>query len=240
MISIIIPTFNEEKYLPILLSCIKDQTYKDYEVIVADANSTDKTKEMAIEFGARVVEGGIPGIGRNNGTKKAQGEVLLFIDSDVRFENDFIEKVLTEFKTKNLDFAIPYFHTKNESKRLSLFFKNANIYKKVMQHTRFPDGTGQFFIAKKSVFEKLGGFSDYQVAEDTDLAWRAARKKYKVGTVSPRFYSSTRRLEKVGILWISSVWLLIGIFFLFGVIKRKSIQEFSLKLYGGWGNRGIS
>ena len=43
--SIIIPTYNEEEYLPILLDSIKEQDFSDYEVIVADANSTDKTRE---------------------------------------------------------------------------------------------------------------------------------------------------------------------------------------------------
>ena len=54
MISIIIPAYNEGKYLPKLLKCIKDQTYKNYEVIVADADSKDKTKEIAKKFGCRI------------------------------------------------------------------------------------------------------------------------------------------------------------------------------------------
>ena len=51
MLSIIIPAYNEERYLPKLLNCIKKQTYRDYEVIVADANSKDKTRQIAKKFG---------------------------------------------------------------------------------------------------------------------------------------------------------------------------------------------
>ncbi|MEN6592532.1 MAG: glycosyltransferase family A protein, partial [Methanobacterium sp.] len=57
-ISIIIPTYNEEEYLPYLLESIKRQDFTDYEVIVADAHSTDKTREIAKSFGAKIVDGG--------------------------------------------------------------------------------------------------------------------------------------------------------------------------------------
>ena len=45
--SIIIPTYNEEEYLPVLLDSIKEQDFNDYEIIVADANSSDRTREIA-------------------------------------------------------------------------------------------------------------------------------------------------------------------------------------------------
>ena len=60
-ISIIIPTYNEEEYLPKLLESIKSQDFTDYEVIVADAQSNDNTREIAKEYGCVVVEGGLPG-----------------------------------------------------------------------------------------------------------------------------------------------------------------------------------
>ena len=47
-LSIVIPTLNEEEFLPTLLSCLKHQTFKDFEVIVADAGSKDNTVEIAI------------------------------------------------------------------------------------------------------------------------------------------------------------------------------------------------
>ena len=84
MISIVIPAYNEERYLPILLDCIKKQTYKNHEIIVADANSTDSTRQIAKKYGCKVVKGGMPGIGRNNGAKAAKGEMLLFLDADSR------------------------------------------------------------------------------------------------------------------------------------------------------------
>ena len=64
-LSIIIPTYNEEEYLPNLLKSIESQKFKDYEVIVADANSCDNTVKIAKNYGCTVVQGGMPGVGRN-------------------------------------------------------------------------------------------------------------------------------------------------------------------------------
>ena len=55
-ISVVIPAFNEEKYLPACLEALKKQTFKNYELIVVDNNSTDKTAQIAKKFGARVVK----------------------------------------------------------------------------------------------------------------------------------------------------------------------------------------
>ena len=67
--------FDEEEYLPVLLDSIKEQSFKDYEIIVADANSTDRTREIAEEYGCTVVDGGMPAVGRNRGPEVAKGEI---------------------------------------------------------------------------------------------------------------------------------------------------------------------
>jgi glycosyltransferase involved in cell wall biosynthesis len=66
-LSIIIPAKNEEKLLPTLLESIREQSFTDYEIILADANSTDDTRKLAASYGVRVVQGGMPGPGRKMG-----------------------------------------------------------------------------------------------------------------------------------------------------------------------------
>ena len=80
MLSIIIITKNEEKCLPRLLESIKRQNFRDYEIIVSDAQSTDRTREIALAYGCKIVEGGLPSVGRNNGARVAKGEILLFLE----------------------------------------------------------------------------------------------------------------------------------------------------------------
>src|SRR3989338_2350043 len=105
MISIIIPTLNEEKYLPKLLDSIKNQNFSDYELIVADFNSKDRTREIARRYGCKIVLGGIPGVARNNGSRVAKGEYLLFLDADVILPKHFLYKFVNEFDRKFADIA---------------------------------------------------------------------------------------------------------------------------------------
>ena len=105
MISIIIPTLNEEKYLPLLLESIKKQEFSDYEIILADAGSKDKTLEIAKKYNCRIIVGGLPAKGRNEGAKAARGDILFFIDADSILPHDFFDKSLKEFKERGLNFS---------------------------------------------------------------------------------------------------------------------------------------
>src|SRR6056297_2678752 len=94
MLSIIIPTLNEEDFLKNTLKEIKRQDFENYEIIVADAGSNDNTKEIAKDFNCKIVEGGSPAQGRNSGAEVAQGDILLFLDSDLIkiYEKDLKEE----------------------------------------------------------------------------------------------------------------------------------------------------
>src|SRR5690349_2237383 len=102
-LSIVIPAKNEEEHLPKLLQSIKEQTFSDYEVIIADAHSTDHTREVAEAHGAKVVEGGMPGPGRNKGALHAQGEIIAFFDADVQLPSSrFLQECLDEMDRKKI------------------------------------------------------------------------------------------------------------------------------------------
>ena len=86
-LSCIIITLNEEEHLPHLLKCLKQQTFQDFEIIVADNNSTDKTRQIAELAGCKIVQGGTPPVGRNNGARVAKADYLLFLDADCGSSN---------------------------------------------------------------------------------------------------------------------------------------------------------
>ena len=71
---------NEEKYLPALLDSMKKQKYKNFEIIVSDNFSKDKTRSIAKSYGCRIVNGGSYSDGRNKGANAAKGKYLLFLD----------------------------------------------------------------------------------------------------------------------------------------------------------------
>lgn len=94
-VSVVIPTLNEEDYLPLLLASIQNQTYEPIEVIVADS-STDSTPEIARAFGARVipVEELNVSLARNAGAEAAQGDILVFCDADCILACDNVERLV--------------------------------------------------------------------------------------------------------------------------------------------------
>jgi len=220
MLSIIIPTKNEEKYLPILLSQIKKQNFKNYEIIVADADSQDKTVEIAKSFGCKVVRGGLPARGRNEGAKVAKGDIFLFMDADnIYLPDQFLEKLISEFKRRNLGVAsFPIYPKGNLIDKICYFLYNKFV--EIFQNwTAFATNS---VLIKREVFEKVGGFDEeVKIGEDHDLAKRAS-KISKFGFIKTEpVLTSPRRFEKDGRLRTYLKYIFAGIYmFFFGPVKK--------------------
>lgn len=198
MLSIIIPTLQEEDDLPHLLESLKAQSYRDFEVIVADYNSQDKTAEIAQKAGYRVVEGGKVAKGRNNGAKNAQRQWLLFLDADVVLPPDFIEKSLDEIKERDLSVAtapIMFLSPKKIDKFFSRFY---NFYAK-LTGPFYPHAPGFCIFCKKEIHDKINGFNEtITLAEDHDYVVRAS-KQGRFGLLSRTHIPvSPRRFDKDG------------------------------------------
>ena len=198
--SIIIPTYNEEEYLPVLLKSIKSQSFDDYEVIVADANSTDKTREIAKDYGCIVVDGGLPGVGRNKGAEVAKGDYLLFLDSDLMLTDDYLRDVLYEFRMEKLGIAITQMQPMSKKIEDKLFHDFANYFMISVENIK-PHGAGCYgIIAKKDLHDACGGFDEsLTFGEDTDYIERLAKKDNFKVLRNAKVGVSTRRLEEEGI-----------------------------------------
>jgi glycosyltransferase involved in cell wall biosynthesis len=197
-ISIVIPTLNEEKYLPKLLQSIKNQKFKEYEIIVADANSKDKTVEIAKKYGAKVVKGGMPAVGRNNGAKIAKGEFLYFFDADVRLSKSFLKKSYNEIQKRHLELASCEFIPLSNLMIDKVGHKLTNIYFKINQYSN-PHAPGFCILVKTSLFKRVNGFDEnLKMAEDHDFVKRASKfTRFRI-LKSIKIRVSIRRLKKEG------------------------------------------
>jgi glycosyltransferase involved in cell wall biosynthesis len=228
MISIIIPTFNEEHYLPKTLKSIEVQDFDDYEVIVADNHSNDHTAEIARAFGARVVAGGLPSAARNRGAEAAQGEYLLFMDSDITIPERFLTNLWARFERDFIDICIPARKPADSTRQVyKTLFDLSNRYFKVMAKIK-PVGLGNCILVTRRLHRRIGGFDErIRFGEDYDYINRAARVgRFKVYLNIP-FYTSVRRVEVEGIRASIVKSFTSDIFFIFtGKPNEKAIHEF--------------
>jgi len=219
MLSLVIPTFNEEKYLPLLLKEIEKQNLKDYEIIVADADSWDKTLKIAQNSNCKIVKGGLPAKGRNQGAKIAQGDLLLFIDADnVFLPDNFLTNLIKEFQKRNLDVAsFPIYTQGKKIDRLIYWIYNtwANLSQAFLPHAT------NSLLVKTKLHQKIGGFDEeIKMAEDHEYVRRAGRYG-KFGFIKTKpVLTSSRRLEKDGRFKTYLKYFLAGLWMLFlGPIK---------------------
>jgi len=229
MISIIIPTLNEENYMPKLLNCIKKQSYTDYEIIVADGNSKDKTRRIAKQYGCKIVRGGLPAKGRNSGAKAAKGDILLFLDADVQFDKNFLKNAIEELQKRKLDVAGCYIMPLSSNIIDKIFFSIFNMWIFATQHF-YPNASGGGIFCKKWLHKKINGFDEtIKLSEDMDYARRCG-KHGKFGIIkSAKSYVAMRRFEKEGRLKVGLKLLLSAIYrLIFGEI-RNDIFKYDLR-----------
>ncbi|UHD14804.1 glycosyltransferase [Thiocapsa bogorovii] len=196
--SVVIPTLNESGLLPKLLDRLDRQTFRDFEVIVADAGSTDGTREICRSRGVILVDGGMPAVGRNRGAAAAHGDRLFFFDADVLPPDDFLEKALAEMDAENMRLATCWFEPDSDNPLDELLFELANTFVKLSLKTD-PHAGGFAIFVDRALFDRVGGFDEsLRLAEDHDFVKRAARHAPLHMLDSTRIRMSVRRLEKDG------------------------------------------
>jgi glycosyltransferase involved in cell wall biosynthesis len=205
-VSVVIPAFNEATYIDRLLQALSRQNFKDFEVIVSDAESKDGTKEVVDSFEKRLdirffeapPKG--PAFGRNQGAKHARGEWLLFLDADDDIDDpDFIGVLLD--RTKKRDWGTSTARIKVKEGALFNRFGMAHInynYLKLLSHTKHPVAPGYCILTKSEIFKNHQGFNEkIRFGEDYDYVTRTAGLGF--GFVEDTYYYvDLRRTETEG------------------------------------------
>jgi len=191
--SIIIPSLNEEKFLPGVLIHIKKFT-EEMEIILSDGGSTDNTIKIAESLGAKVCSGKKgKGLQMNRAAQISNGEVLIFLHVDTFLPDDAFYLISEFFFTNKIDIAT--FKMKFDSENIlmkiySWFTKFDSIF------TTFGD---QVIVVRRSFFNELGRFQNLPIFEDVEF-FRKARKIKAIYKLPSFVITSARRFEKQGIL----------------------------------------
>jgi len=182
MLTVIIPTRNEEKNLPVIFESLKADKFKGkYELLVVDGHSKDKTVEIAKSFGARIVQQKESGISnaRNIGWQSAKGDVLIFLEADHWIEPGFLTAVDKFFK-KNKTFDAARYNIKPHPGN---YIQKALVVQCELAERR-QGARGFPTIFRKYVLEKTGGWDEsIGIAEDRELPIRIKQAGFKVGFI---------------------------------------------------------
>ena len=232
MISVIIPVYNEEKTLPNTLRALFRQT-GDFEVIVADGGSNDRTRTIAQEFALSTQHSALRSLrlltapkGRasqmNAGAKQATGDWLLFLHADTVLPDGAIQR-LNDMEADDAIQAGGFMHQfSGDDWRLRLisFLDNFRCTR-----SRIIYGDQALFV-RRSLFERLGGFPDQLILEDVAFCERLIKVTNPL-LLSPPVVTDSRKFLKMGV-WRSFLRVLLIILhveFRLPTLSRSFFQD---------------
>ena len=117
LVSIIIPTYNTEKFIGLTLQSVQNQSYKNWEIILVDDASTDKTVEIINSFAGKdnriklfqLAKNSGNGVARNVALEKATGKYIAYLDADDLWFPSKLEKQIQFLKANNLPFTFSFY-----------------------------------------------------------------------------------------------------------------------------------
>lgn len=239
VLSIVIPAYNEEKFLEKTLRKVLQRVYesrRSIEVIVVNNASTDRTREIALGFpGVIVVDEWQKGLSRARqaGFLASRGELIANIDADSLVPKGWIDRVLAEFARKSDLVALSgpyiYYDIPPVTNFFVQLYYSAGFLFHLFNHHVLRSGAllqGGNFVLKRSALERVGGF-DVDIAffgEDTDIARRIQREGSVRFTFKLPMYTSGRRLKREGVLRTASVYVTNHLWVLF--FKKPFTKSF--------------
>jgi len=202
-VSIVVPTYNEEKYIHRALEGLFSQkTDFDYEVIVSDGNSTDSTVKIAREMGARVVFEPKRTIaaGRQAGFMEAHGKIIVSSSADVHVKSDWLARLVAPILKGNYIASAGPVIPKDGNLLEHAFAKGLlTPAARGLSKLGIPYVVADNMAIRADIFRKIGGFdTDMVTAEDTYLVKKARKYgKFKFVKDAP-VYISMRRVREWG------------------------------------------
>jgi glycosyltransferase involved in cell wall biosynthesis len=185
-VSVIIPVYNAEKSIRTCLASVFNSDYPDFEVILIDDGSTDKSVEQVKGFDCRLItlkQNQGPAAARNRAIKVASGEIFFFLDADMTIEPDTLTKTIQTFREKPGISALFCSYQKDTPVN-SLYSKYKNLLHHYTHQISREDAAtfcAGFGAIKKQVVQQIGEFDEtYRFLEDIELGYRMHQAGFKI------------------------------------------------------------
>jgi len=181
-ISVVVPAYDEERYLPACLKALQRQSLpaENYEVVVVDNASTDATAEVARRYGARVISEPRKGVARarQTGFEAARGEIMASTDADTRVPADWLARIVAHFEADPALGAVYGPVHWPEGHPIEQWALRYPVTRVLWVSNRVGRSLwwGSNFAVRREIFYAAGGFPvDWPSGEDTDLSLRVSR-----------------------------------------------------------------
>lgn len=207
-VSVIIPVYNEQNSISECLESLKHQTYENLEIIIVDDGSTDKTNEIVKKFKVSLLvqnhKG--PGVARNLGAEKADGDILVFVDADMTFDKNFVKDLVAPIlENQTIGTFSKNEYVSNADKIWSYCWNiNRNAPKNKMLPTNYPDKAPVYRAILKKEFVKVGGF---ELSGDYTDDWSLSEKLGKKSTVANGAIYYHKNPETFSEVWQQASWI---------------------------------
>lgn len=215
-ISVVIPAYNEEKYLPRTLESLKHLTRQPDEVVVIDGGSTDKTVEAGKKYGARVVSVLHRGIGfaRQKGVEAATSDIIAFTDADTLVPPDWLTKIEESLNQPGVAAVYSGFHVPDGWWPYRFFVNYLQPVSTFFFHwIGLPMAPGQNTSFWKAKALTAGGYpTEFKIAEDLEMA-RRIRKVGKLVYRWDNFVTSSGRRGSEGFPLFVRIFKVFWIYF---------------------------
>lgn len=210
-VSVVIPTYNEEKNIEMCLESLNNQTLprNEYEIIVVDGYSNDRTRKLAKKYADKVILQKSNGVGgaRNDGAKIAEGDIIATTDADIVVTRDWLETIVKNFNDKKIVCLFGCMRPMKNRGIYRIAFPIYNMLAYVGSRIGLHHNTcGANMAIRKDVFFEIGGFSDLPNSDDIEISMRLKKKGRVYCDRKLIVDYSTRRIEKFGFSKMVYIW----------------------------------
>ena len=239
--SIVIPALNEEKFLPNLLTSLANQTRQDFEVVVVDGASQDKTVAVAQAFASRLPslrvivsdKAGLP-LQRNLGARATDGGWLVFIDADSILLPYFVERLDCFIEAHSPKLLTTWFRPDSEVSGDAAFTLISNLFVESSLLLRRPIAPGPLTVVRREVFELVGGYTEgLTFGEDYDFTRKIAARGIALQILRETLYVlSLRRVRRDGkarYIWLYARGALLVL------LTKRNLEKVPSYVMGGQG-----
>jgi glycosyltransferase involved in cell wall biosynthesis len=211
MISVVIPTYNEEKNIERCLRALEEQTIprEDFEIIVVDGQSSDRTIEIAQRYADRVIQQVSEGVGgaRNDGVRAAKGDIIVTTDADCIPHREWLEVVQEHFEDENV-IAVTGFLDPFDCESLNRFeayiyrqlFRISNYILIVFAIVGYYHFCGANSAFHRDTFLEIGGYQDLPYSDDVEIFRRLKPLGKMVLENKMKVNYSIRRIKKMSLM----------------------------------------